>query len=570
MAPPPPQRHQPVVHRQAPPPSAPPTHASHPAHPSHAPNPPHPPQPSTNPAHSFHPSQAPHASGIHQPSHPPQAPHLPHPSQSSHPSQPSHSSQPSQPSQPSHASHPSHPSQSPHPSQHFQHPPQQPPQHPPHQQQPAHQPPPTHVQHHTPAPPPQHHQPLQYQQHAPSQELQPMVSLPPPAASPEPVAPAQPPPQPASFSRTTALVPTSVDPRAPQFTSSDPEKSSVRDSTMAEILKHCHILYDFAARYAQLTASLPHSQPSPEECNDMTRRAKEVVRLLEVLRRMGMPEADRIKMDSASVNSAATEDHRPPKRPWEDIQGGPGESSFSEFPAAGDKEQTAAEKDMEIIRTKRATSTAGGNATAGQPKSKYRKRSRATPPGKCHSCNIRETPEWRRGPDGARTLCNACGLHYAKLMRKREKQHGNNPDAPRIDMETLRASARAADIGGEKQSSRPSKQHGNQSNENESSESKHQPGGAQPHQQPHHQGSFQVMQVTTPTDMAVRMQTDHVAAQQSLPTPASATTLPPPPPWATAPSSSRGYPLQDQMQHQQHQSFLRTSDHGSSNHTSPR
>ncbi|KAF4571267.1 hypothetical protein EYR40_007731 [Pleurotus pulmonarius] len=320
---------------------------------------------------------------------------------------------------------------------------------------------------------------------------------------------------------------------------------------------------------AQLTASLPHSQPSPEECNDMTRRAKEVVRLLEVLRRMGMPEVDRIKMDSASVNSAATEDHRPPKRPWEDIaQGAPGESSFSEFPAAGDKEQSAAEKDMEIIRTKRATSTAGGNATAGQPKSKYRKRSRATPPGKCHSCNIRETPEWRRGPDGARTLCNACGLHYAKLMRKREKQHGNNPDAPRIDMETLRASARAADIGGEKQSSRPSKQHGNQSNENESGDSKHQSGGAQPHQQPHHQGSFQVMQVTTPTDMAVRMQTDHVAAQ-SLPTPASATTLPPPPPWATSTSSSRGYPLQDQMQHQ-HQSFLRTSDHGSSNHTSPR
>ncbi|KAI8336971.1 hypothetical protein BC941DRAFT_426264, partial [Chlamydoabsidia padenii] len=30
--------------------------------------------------------------------------------------------------------------------------------------------------------------------------------------------------------------------------------------------------------------------------------------------------------------------------------------------------------------------------------------------GRCHSCNISETPEWRRGPDGARTLCNACGL----------------------------------------------------------------------------------------------------------------------------------------------------------------
>lgn len=61
---------------------------------------------------------------------------------------------------------------------------------------------------------------------------------------------------------------------------------------------------------------------------------------------------------------------------------------------------------------------------------------RAAPPGRCHSCNRAETPEWRRGPDGARTLCNACGLRepiaciyeksarlttaadYAKLTRK--------------------------------------------------------------------------------------------------------------------------------------------------------
>ncbi|KAL1935475.1 hypothetical protein VTP01DRAFT_4615 [Rhizomucor pusillus] len=48
-----------------------------------------------------------------------------------------------------------------------------------------------------------------------------------------------------------------------------------------------------------------------------------------------------------------------------------------------------------------------------------RRTRRTTFPGRCHSCNISETPEWRRGPDGARTLCNACGLHYAKLTRKR-------------------------------------------------------------------------------------------------------------------------------------------------------
>ncbi|KAL8734628.1 MAG: hypothetical protein Q9181_003128 [Wetmoreana brouardii] len=58
----------------------------------------------------------------------------------------------------------------------------------------------------------------------------------------------------------------------------------------------------------------------------------------------------------------------------------------------------------------------GSGGFAG-PDTKKR-RGRAAPPGRCHSCNRAETPEWRRGPDGARTLCNACGLHYAKLTRK--------------------------------------------------------------------------------------------------------------------------------------------------------
>ncbi|EJD07157.1 uncharacterized protein FOMMEDRAFT_33375, partial [Fomitiporia mediterranea MF3/22] len=108
--------------------------------------------------------------------------------------------------------------------------------------------------------------------------------------------------------------------------------------------------------------------------------------------------------------------------------------------------RSAAEKDMALIRSKRATNA--GMLGAGAPKGKYRKRSRATPPGKCHSCNIRETPEWRRGPDGARTLCNACGLHYAKLIRKRDKAAASSADGSQqrveIDMETLRASTRAA------------------------------------------------------------------------------------------------------------------------------
>lgn len=36
----------------------------------------------------------------------------------------------------------------------------------------------------------------------------------------------------------------------------------------------------------------------------------------------------------------------------------------------------------------------------------------------CDHCGSKDTPEWRKGPTGARTLCNACGLYYSKLIRK--------------------------------------------------------------------------------------------------------------------------------------------------------
>lgn len=40
------------------------------------------------------------------------------------------------------------------------------------------------------------------------------------------------------------------------------------------------------------------------------------------------------------------------------------------------------------------------------------------PQVKCHQCGLEETPEWRRGPTGSRSLCNACGIYYMKLLRK--------------------------------------------------------------------------------------------------------------------------------------------------------
>ena len=61
-----------------------------------------------------------------------------------------------------------------------------------------------------------------------------------------------------------------------------------------------------------------------------------------------------------------------------------------------------------------------GGFAGSDPK---KRRGRAAPPGRCHSCSRSETPEWRRGPDGARTLCNACGLR--RLSHRLSHQQAN-------------------------------------------------------------------------------------------------------------------------------------------------
>lgn len=42
----------------------------------------------------------------------------------------------------------------------------------------------------------------------------------------------------------------------------------------------------------------------------------------------------------------------------------------------------------------------------------------------CTDCGTLDSPEWRRGPNGPKTLCNACGLRWAKKEKKRSEQTG--------------------------------------------------------------------------------------------------------------------------------------------------
>ncbi|KAF2736527.1 hypothetical protein EJ04DRAFT_432863 [Polyplosphaeria fusca] len=44
----------------------------------------------------------------------------------------------------------------------------------------------------------------------------------------------------------------------------------------------------------------------------------------------------------------------------------------------------------------------------------------------CTDCGTLDSPEWRKGPNGPKTLCNACGLRWAKKEKKKQSASGGH------------------------------------------------------------------------------------------------------------------------------------------------
>ncbi|GAA5973238.1 hypothetical protein JCM8115_005413 [Rhodotorula mucilaginosa] len=64
------------------------------------------------------------------------------------------------------------------------------------------------------------------------------------------------------------------------------------------------------------------------------------------------------------------------------------------------------------------------NGTKGDGTGEKKKKKTRVEEGEfvCRDCGTVESPEWRKGPDGPKSLCNACGLRYAKLVSKTKKE----------------------------------------------------------------------------------------------------------------------------------------------------
>lgn len=267
---------------------------------------------------------------------------------------------------------------------------------------------------------------------------------------------------------------------------------------------------------------------------------------------------------------------------------------------------------MEIIRSKRATSTSA--SAPGQPKSKYRKRSVSAACSHSRSdasliirffsalpllANVTPaTSVKRRNGDVARmgqglyaTLAACVSFDfcfdspllsvepsshlamtdYAKLMRKRDK--GADGKAVPIDLQTLRASTQSARGGdadhshvqsGSHHQQSPAIMHApyDQSKAGPPQQPMHHPAHAPPHSHPSpHPHSYQLMPVAGHPPPHAQMMPPPPPPQQQQ---ANAEGGPvPPPPWMSSSSSSRsGYSAE-------HQSYLRTSHPPSHARASP-
>lgn len=61
----------------------------------------------------------------------------------------------------------------------------------------------------------------------------------------------------------------------------------------------------------------------------------------------------------------------------------------------------------------------------------------------CVTCGRTDSPEWRKGPLGAKTLCNACGLRWAKRNQKKRAETAAN-NAPEEDDAAAKETGRQA------------------------------------------------------------------------------------------------------------------------------
>ncbi|OJJ49328.1 hypothetical protein ASPZODRAFT_129765 [Penicilliopsis zonata CBS 506.65] len=129
------------------------------------------------------------------------------------------------------------------------------------------------------------------------------------------------------------------------------------------------------------------------------------------------PGADDMDSDSSSTDNVA--DKAPPAEEFTHIDGIEvitglryGDGERSQGLSTGDRRGRLVQYDIDIT-------TASDQHNRSSQEHNRRKKVKAG--YMCADCGTYDSPEWRKGPKGPKTLCNACGLRWSKKEKKRHR-----------------------------------------------------------------------------------------------------------------------------------------------------
>ncbi|PGH01824.1 hypothetical protein GX51_05004 [Blastomyces parvus] len=89
--------------------------------------------------------------------------------------------------------------------------------------------------------------------------------------------------------------------------------------------------------------------------------------------------------------------------------------------STGDPDGTLFQSDALSVGVFTAASSRRDGVAGGKGTAERKRRSKPTETNSCTDCGTFSSPEWRKGPSGRKTLCNACGLRWAKQVKKRQQ-----------------------------------------------------------------------------------------------------------------------------------------------------